>query len=233
MDKIYSRKRIKVPKIKEMNTNNRNAKKIFSISIVFIIALLTFYGIYKFIDPIFEDLCIGRARQIATNIVNSSANKVLNNTNYSNVVTIEKNEKNKVLKTDVAVINKIAADIALESENKLKKLEKENIKIPIGALTGNKFLAAAGPNINIKIIPTGNILTQIKNEFESKGINQTVYRTYLEITCRVSIVTQYKKIEESIVNKVLLVETVIVGEVPNSYYNLEGMKQDDILEVVE
>ena len=88
-------------------------------------------------------------------------------------------------------------------------------------------------NINIKIIPTGNILTEIKNEFESKGINQTVYRIYLELTCKVSIVTQYKTIEDEIINQVLLVESVIVGEVPQSYYNLEGLNQDDAIELIE
>ena len=73
----------------------------------------------------------------------------------------------------------------------------------------------------------------IKNEFESKGINQTVYRIYLELTCKVSVVTQYKTIEENIVNQVLLVETVIVGNVPQSYYNLEGMKDEDVTEVIQ
>ncbi|MBQ3145630.1 MAG: sporulation protein YunB [Clostridia bacterium] len=87
--------------------------------------------------------------------------------------------------------------------------------------------------MNIQVIPTGNVLTEIKNEFESKGINQTVYRIYLELTSKVSIVSEYKTIDEEIVNQVLLVETVIVGEVPQSYYNLEGMKQEDITEVIQ
>lgn len=90
-----------------------------------------------------------------------------------------------------------------------------------------------GPNINIQVIPTGNIITEIKNEFESKGINQTVYRIYLELTSKVSIVSEYKTINEEIVNQVLLVETVIVGEVPQSYYNLEGMKMEDVTEVIQ
>ena len=98
---------------------------------------------------------------------------------------------------------------------------------------GNKYLSGSGPNVNIKIIPTGNILTEIKNEFESKGINQTIYRMYLELTCKVSVVSQYKTIEENIVNQVLLVETVIMGEVPETYYNLEGMKAEDITEVIQ
>ena len=233
MDSIYSRKRIKIPKVKGFYTNNKNAKRFFSIFIIILIAFTTFYSLFKSINPIFDKLCMEKAREIGTYIMNNASNIILDNTNYKNIVSIEQDGENKVLKTDVVIINKIASDIALEAEKQFKELENEKIQIPIGALTGNKYLAGSGPSINIQVIPTGNILTEIKNEFESSGINQTVYRIYLELTCEVSIVSQYKTIEENIVNQVLLVETVIVGEVPESYYNLEGMKQEDVTEVIQ
>lgn len=233
MDSIYSRKRIKIPKVKGFYTNNKNAKKFFSIFIIMLISIITFYSVYQSITPIFEGLCIEKAREIGTYIMNDASNKVLDNIDYNNIVTIEKDGENKVLKTDVVIINKIASDIALEAERQFKELENEKIKIPIGALTGNKYLAGSGPNIDIQVIPAGNILTEIKNEFESKGINQTVYRIYLELTCKVSIISQHKTIQDEVVNQVLLVETVIVGEVPESYYNLEGMKQEDVTEVIQ
>ena len=233
MDSIYSRKRIKIPKVKGFYTNNKNAKKFFSIFIIIVISIITFYSLYQSITPIFEGLCIEKARQIGTYIMNDASNKILDNIDYKNIVTIEKDGVNRVLKTDVVIINKIASDIALEAERQFKELENEKIKIPIGALTGNKYLAGSGPNIDIQVIPAGNILTEIKNEFESKGINQTVYRIYLELTCKVSIISQHKTIQGEVVNQVLLVETVIVGEVPDSYYNLEGMKQEDVTEVIQ
>lgn len=233
MDSIYSRKRIKIPKVKGFYTNNKNAKRFFSIFIIILIAFTTFYSLFKSINPIFDKLCMEKAREIGTYIMNNASNMILDNTDYKNIVSIEQDGENKVLKTDVVIINKIASDIALEAEKQFKELQNEKIEIPIGALTGNKYLAGSGPSINIQVIPTGNILTEIKNEFESSGINQTVYRIYLELTCEVSIVSQYKTIEENIVNQVLLVETVIVGEVPNSYYNLEGMKTEDVTEVIQ
>lgn len=232
MDSIYSRKRIKIPKIKGFHTNSKNAKRFFSIFIVMLVSVITFYSIFKSINPIFEELCLEKAREIGTYIMNDASNKILDTIDYSNVIQIEKDENN-IVKTDVVVINKIASDIALEAEKQFRELQDETIKIPMGAITGNKYLAGSGPNINVKVIPTGNILTEIKNEFESSGINQTVYRIYLELTCRVSVVTQYKTIEESIVNQVLLVETIIVGNVPQSYYNLEGMKDEDVTEVIQ
>ena len=231
MDFIYSRKRIKIPKIENFH-NNKNAKKFFSIFIILLITLITFYNIFKSLNPIFENLVLEKTNEIGIRIMNKASNNVLQNYDYGNVVLIENSENNKILKTDVVVINKIASEIALETESNFKKLKNETVNIPLGTLTGNKYLVGTGPNINIKIISVGNIKTQIKNEFESKGINQTVYRIYLELTCNVSILTGYKTINDEITNKILLVETVIVGDVPGAYYNLDGANKQEALEII-
>lgn len=233
MDTIYSRKRIKIPKIKGFYTNNKNAKKFFSILVMLLIGCFTFYNLFKSLNPIFESLCLEKARLIGTNIINEASNVALDDIDYKDILKIEKDENNNVLKTDVVVINKIASDVALEAEKRFQNLKNETIQIPMGALLGNKYLAGIGPNINIKVISTGNVLTEIKNEFETKGINQTVYRIYLELTCKVSVVSQYKTIQEDITSQILLVETLIVGDVPDSYYNLEGINGDNALDIVE
>ena len=53
------------------------------------------------------------------------------------------------------------------------------------------------------------------------GINQTIHRIYLVATCKVSIVTPYNIIETEITNQVLMGESVIVGDIPQTYLNLE------------
>lgn len=231
MDIIYSRKRIKIPK-REKAHLGKNAKKFFSIFVILVTTFFTFYSLFKSLNPVFESLALEKAREIGTRIMNEASNKILQNYDYGNIVTIENNDNSKVLKTDVVVINKIASEIALEVEDKFQNLKKDTISIPVGSLTGNRYLIGTGPNIDIKIIPAGNIRTQIKNEFESKGINQTIYRIYLELTCNVSIVTGYKTINDEITNQVLLVETVVVGDVPGAYYNLNGVSKNDALEII-
>ena len=78
-----------------------------------------------------------------------------------------------------------------------------------------------------------NLETDLKSEFKASGINQTLHRIYLEIKCNVIILTPFQTIEEPVINQVLLAEGVIVGEVPNSYYNLEGISKDNALDIIE
>lgn len=79
----------------------------------------------------------------------------------------------------------------------------------------------------------GDLETDLRSEFTSSGINQTLHRIYLEIKCNVVILTPVETIEEQIVNQVLLAEGVIVGEVPNSYYNLEGINSSNAIDIIE
>ena len=105
--------------------------------------------------------------------------------------------------------------------------------MPFGSFTGIKLLAGKGPGINITIVSTGNVETDLRSEFIAQGINQTLHRVYLQVKCEVSILTPFHEIACSINNQVLLMENVIVGNVPNTYYNIEGLEgQSDALELI-
>lgn len=65
------------------------------------------------------------------------------------------------------------------------------------------------------------------------GINQTLHRLYLQVDCKVNILTPYNTIEQNISNQVIIAENIIVGKVPNTYYNLEGFNGQQALELVE
>jgi len=75
--------------------------------------------------------------------------------------------------------------------------------------------------------------TKVRSEFESTGINQTIHRIYLDVKCKVSILTPYNVVEETITNEVVLIENIIVGLVPSTYYNLEGMEKSNLVDIVE
>lgn len=79
----------------------------------------------------------------------------------------------------------------------------------------------------------GTVETDLRSEFKEAGINQTLHRIYLEVKCNVNILTPYNTIQETIVNQVLLVEGVIIGNIPDTYYNLEGLNDDQNMEMVD
>lgn len=94
-------------------------------------------------------------------------------------------------------------------------------------------MAGRGPGIKIVITPIGNVETDLRSEFIAQGINQTLHRVFLQVKCNVSILTPFQNMEREITNQVLLIENIIVGNIPSTYYNLEGLNNSDAIELVE
>ena len=98
---------------------------------------------------------------------------------------------------------------------------------------GSRYFAGIGPKIHIRLLPSGNVITEFKNEFRSAGINQTIHRLYLEVECNINIITPYDSIGEKITNQVLMCESVIVGEIPGTFYEFNNADEKQALEIVE
>ncbi len=231
-DKIYSRTRFcitnRVSK-KEKNT------KVFSVIFIIIVAIFTFYTIRKAINPIIDELCIDKAKNIATKISNEEATVVMDKYCYDDLITIIRdNDGNiKILKTNTKNINQIMSDIPVSMLDKFRQSENANISLYLGSILGTKIFSATGPKINIRIANVGNVDTKLKSEFTSQGINQTLHRIYLELNCEVTILTPYDTIKQKIDNQVLIAESVIVGDVPYSYYNMNGNGETTIIPDIE
>ena len=238
MYKIYSRNKIKIPNIitstgKRMKT--KKGKKTVTILIILIIAFSTLKLVLNAVMPIFETLCEDKAKSIATIISNEEATKVMGEHTYDELFTIEKDNNGNItmIKSNVIPINEIISDVAVRIQEQINARGRENIEIALGSFTGFKLLAGRGPGIKITISSIGNVETDLRSEFTAQGINQTLHRVYLQVKCQVSILTPFEDITREITNQVLLLENVIVGQIPNTYYNIEGTTLDNAMELIE
>ena len=67
----------------------------------------------------------------------------------------------------------------------------------------------------------------------SEGINQTRHRIYLEIKTSVRMVAPFISNVVPFETNMTVAETVIVGDIPNTYYNLEGIEEMNKLDTTE
>ena len=217
------------------NPNSKNVKKSLKLIVILLIAIATAKYIIDTVTPIFETLCINKSKSMATIISNTETMNVMKSHSYDELFTIEKDADGNVtmIKSNMVSINEITSEIATNIQKELDNKGRENIQIALGSFTGIKILSGRGPGVPIRISSVGNIDTELKSEFEAQGINQTLHRVYLQLTCRVNILTPFEDIENEITNHVLLAENIIVGKIPETYYNLEGLTpENDAMEVI-
>lgn len=236
MSLIYSRPRIKLPKFFIIN-NKRNIKnkKIYKVSFILFIFLLIFGIVVKAVTPVFNRLCTDKAKSIATIITNDETTNAITNYQYSDFVIIHKDENENILmlESNMKNINIVISDVAYKIQTSINNTKDENLNISLGSFTGISILSGRGIKVPIRISTVGNVNTNVRSEFISKGINQTLHRLYLDIESEISVLTPFNTINESIKNQLILAENIIVGKIPETYYNLEGMTSDDVMEVMQ
>ena len=237
MDSIYSRKRIRLPKIKLSKNKRINVnmnKKSLILIVIIIIAIITFKVSLDYINPMFNSLCNLRAKGIATKIVNREAKASLENVDYNDLITIVRDTNGNItmVKANVIAINRIASELTLQIQKALEDETETTIYIPISSFFGSEIFYNVGPKIPIKLTSSGIVTTDFKSEFVNSGINQTMHRIFLYTTCKVNIVTPIRTISNEFNNEILVAETVLVGPIPDTYYNIEGLNSQDAIEFI-
>ena len=235
---IYSRPRIKLPKLFMMNHHNKRFganKKIRKIFFTFLIICMIFFVLVKAISPVFNKLCSDKAKSVATMVTNQETINVIQNYQYSDFIIIHKDDKGNVLmlESNMKNINDVISAVANRIQNHINNTKEEDITISLGSFTGISLLSGRGYKVPIRISTIGSVQTNVKSEFVSQGINQTLHRLYLEIDCEISILTPFNTISESIHNQLVLAENVIVGNIPDTYYNLEGITTGDAMQLMQ
>ncbi len=222
-------KKFRVNKPKLSNKNREKLKKVTPFFIIFLIAFSTFWGVWNSINPIFERLCEEKAKSIATRVTNEETTKIMNKYNYYTFFTVEKDESGSVrmITANVLKVNQVTSDIAVNIQKRLEENEKNKIYISLGSIAGIRFLSGVGPKIPLTIACSGNIDTDLRSEFVSQGVNQTIHRVYLDIKTNVNVLTSFETIEMPIENQVMILENVIVGEIPSTYYNFDGTNNEE------
>ena len=111
--KIYTRHRIKLPKI----TEDRNKRKIIKILLILVIAITIVRAVLLSINPIIEEKCKTVAKSIATKISNEQATLVMAKYTYEDLINVIKDENGniKLKNTSQNTINE-ANQILLKSK---------------------------------------------------------------------------------------------------------------------
>ena len=208
-------------KIKKRIKLSRKAKWRIVIAILLSLVELSFFYYFKVVCPIVVGLSEEKVRSIATASISSVVGNVMadENTSYDKIVHIVKdtNDKIELIEVDTVEVNLLIREITKLVQEEFDKLGENGIDISLGTFSGIPFLFGYGPNININLVPVGSVQTNIKSNFVSAGINQTLHRLYFVVSTIIGMVLPGMTQNFTTNLEVLLCESVIVGEIPEIY----------------
>lgn len=210
------------------------------LTIALIIISISFFYIISVLRPSVTNMARARAKQIGVMTINRVVAEKLKkeNIDISDIIdfTYSENGKISALSSNVSVATKLKSDLAIEVTEALNKISESDIGITLGTLSGIDILYGTGPVIPIKIKPYGYADANIKTKFHEEGINQTAFEVVAEISSNVSVLMPSIRKSETIKTSVPIVSAVIVGDVPQSYTNVDrdgNEYEDDVLQLKE
>lgn len=196
-----------------------NVRKTLVVCVLFVLCLLLFFLMLSGLKPAFVSYSKTYANNMINRVVNDAVNKVFSEDSYNNMSAFRDSSENniKAIETDTAKINRLKADINTSIQDMISTCETETVKVPLGSALNSYFFAGLGPEIPVRICPVSIVKTDIDEEFNDAGINQVHHKLYLNVSVEMAFAGVAFTQTETIDTKVLLTETVIVGDTPKYY----------------
>ncbi len=194
------------------------------ISLALLMSMLMLYAFYN-LNPIMLSMAEAKARQLAVQAINQAVREVVaGDVTYSDLVKVQQDAGGRVtmLQANTLLMNELASQTALVAQRNLAEFANEGVELPLGAAFGVDLVSGMGPRFRVNVVPVGSVTTRFVTAFESAGINQTRHEISLEASVLMRIVIPAGANTVSVNAYVPVAESIIVGEVPESYVNAPG-----------
>lgn len=179
------------------------------------------------------DMAFARAYSMAVETINRAVKQAMGQgVAYEELIDAQMDAQGRVsmLRANTMRMNELASQTALLAERELGSAENQVVEIPLGAALGVSFLSGFGPRLEVRILPVGAVHTSFDTEFETAGINQTRHKIFLNLRATVSLIVPTGSQLVEVTSTVPIAESIIVGEVPESFVDVNN--EEDMLNLI-
>lgn len=188
--------------------------------------LILFHRFEKVFFPIVLEMSENQSKQQANRMMDTAIQNAIEKFDVTSEDFFIVNGTTDTIATNTLLVNSFCSYISDEMTDALEKMGKDEIKVPVGVVSGFDFLSAKGPAISFWLVPQGIVKVDYETNFESAGINQLYFKIWLDISMEMKIVNPLIEEKAILKRKMMLVDTIIRGEVPDNYLDLERKQSE-------
>ena len=193
------------------------------IGLVLLILLLSLRGKFRYV---ISDLAKTSVMNTTSDLANDAIARQIatGNIAYDRIVFFEKDLEGRItaLKTNMSEVNRLKTDILNIINDEILALDSSDIGIPIGSLFLPEIFSGKGPAIPVHILSIRNSDANFVSSFAQAGINQTLHRLNMEVSIDVAVLVLGETSSFTMSSEVVVAETIIVGQVPQTYLQTGG-----------
>lgn len=198
-------------------------RTLFLSALVLLALFMAVRGKYRLV---IRDLAETQVKNSTSDLTNDAIARQIaaGNIQYDRIVYFEKDLDGRItaLKTNISEVNRLKTDILNIINDEILALDTSDIGIPLGSLIFPEFLSGKGPAIPVHILSIRNSDANFFSNFLQAGINQTLHQLAMEVSIDVAVLALGETSSFTMTTEVVVAETVIVGDVPNTYLQTGG-----------
>ncbi len=187
------------------------------------IGFLMFRSRYR---DVIRELAETQVKNTTSDLTNDAIAKQIDHgvIQYDRIVYFEKDLDGRItaLKTNMSEVNRLKTDILNIINDEILALDTSDIGIPLGSLFLPEFLSGKGPAIPVHILSIRNSDASFYSDFSQAGINQVLHQLNMLVSVDVAVLVLGQTSSFTINSEVVVAETVIVGDVPNTFLQTGG-----------
>ena len=196
---------------------------IFFLLVLAVLVLILFRVKYH---ATIRSLAETQLKNTTSDLINDAIDAQIDNNNiqYDRIVYFEKDLEGKItaLKTNMSEVNRLKTSILNIINDEILAMDTTDLGIPLGSLILPEFLSGRGAQIPVRIISISNSDASFESHFSEAGINQTLQKITMTVSVDVSILVLGRTESFTVNSEVVVAETIIVGQVPDTFFQTGG-----------
>ena len=194
--------------------------------IVLLIVLVLFLMLRSRYRDVIRELAETQVKNTTSDLTNDAIAKQIADgiIQYDRIVYFEKDLDGRItaLKTNMSEVNRLKTDILNIINDEILALDTSDLGVPLGSLFLPELLSGKGPAIPVHILSIRNSDATFLSNFSQAGINQTLHQLTMLVSVDVAILVLGQTGSFAVTSEVVVAETVIVGDVPNTFLQTGG-----------
>ena len=190
------------------------------------IILVTLALLRSRVYPVLRSLAETQVKNTASDLINDAIAEQIatGNIQYDRIVYFEKDLNGRItaLKTNIGEINRLKTDVLNIINDEILSTDESSLGVALGSLFLPEFLSGKGPKLPVRILVIRNSEADFYSDFSEAGINQTLHKLNMEVFLDVTVLVLGSTTEFTISSHMVVAETVIVGDVPETYLQTGG-----------
>ncbi len=177
--------------------------------------------------PVVMSLARTQITNTTSDLINDAIEQQISegNIEYDRMVFFEKDLDGRItaLKTNMAEVNRLKTEILNIINDEILAQDSEHLGVSLGSLVLPEFFSGQGPKIPVRILAIRNSDAGFYSDFSEAGINQTLQKLSMDVMVDVTILVLGQTQTFTVTSQVVVAETVIVGDVPATYFHAGGI----------